>query len=73
MPWAAGFLQRSRLRLDRARHCSVRPDATFGKGMTLQLRIVTTWRNTVIDDAVAVELFQQVLAVTVENGCMLVH
>ena len=29
---------------------------------------MTTWRNTVIDDAVAVELFQQELTVTVETA-----
>lgn len=33
MPNAQGFLQRRRLRLDRALHCGVRPDSTFGKGM----------------------------------------
>ena len=26
-------MQRPKLRLDRARHCAVRPDSTFGKGM----------------------------------------
>lgn len=31
-PNAAGFLHRSRLRLDRAVHCAVRPDATLGRG-----------------------------------------
>ena len=38
IPNAQGFLQRSRLRLDRARHCGVWPARTLGNGITLQFR-----------------------------------
>jgi len=69
-------MQRRRWRLDRAAHCAVRPDSTFGKGITsrdLQLHDRDCVGNTVIDDADTSELFQTSRLVAVLSGYVLIN